>query len=204
MFQHFIALGDSLTEGYGDEVTGLEKRSWVDYIVEHFCIPTYANLARTGLRSDEVFHKQFSQVMERTPDLVSVIAGGNDIIQKRYFSYTYQKRMERMICHFSQKNAVVITSNFPDFTRFITLQKPLKWMLKKQLQSCNKVIDTLAHQYNTVHFDFWNNQLFYNEQYLSEDRVHPNALGYKKIAEVVIERLEQCHDRNVHNVFYTK
>ncbi|MGM9986197.1 MAG: SGNH/GDSL hydrolase family protein [Bacillaceae bacterium] len=189
MWKKYVALGDSMTEGYGDEVEGIVKKDWPSYVAEHFQISDFHNIGKSGLRSDQVYETQFQKAVEMKPDLVSVMAGANDFMQQKWNPKTYRAHMEEMITTFTKAGATVITANYPDFTKYVAIPMFIKPIVKKQLKTCNAILDELAEKYNTVHLDVWNNPLADQRENWSKDNVHPNALGYKKISEVVIEQL---------------
>lgn len=202
MYRSFVALGDSLTVGYGDRVVGVEMGSWVDELVRKFHVPYSLNLAVSGARSDEVITQQFDKARILNPDGVSLICGGNDIAQKRYLPLLYRRRMEKMIATFVHQRTSVITSNFPDFTRHTDLAPALKWIVRQQLYSCNRIIDELAMKYHTIHYDFFHEEWLENEKYWSEDGVHPNALGYKKMAQGIIRTVMQQEGRSSKRIVF--
>ena len=87
-WRRYIALGDSFTEGLSDPDPGRpgEFRGWADRLAEHLAAATdgdveYANLAIRGLLLQQVLEDQVPVALEAEPDLVSLIAGGNDLLR---------------------------------------------------------------------------------------------------------------------------
>lgn len=81
MWKRFVAIGDSFTEGIGDEVEGIALKSWVDHFVQ-LCENDieYANFAKRGLVTKEIRSQQLEKALTFNPDLVSLIAGADIII----------------------------------------------------------------------------------------------------------------------------
>jgi lysophospholipase L1-like esterase len=85
----FVALGDSFTEGVGDYYEdGLSCRGWADRFAEDLAAQRapglrYANLAIRGKLLDQVIEEQVPAALALAPDLVSVAAGGNDLLRPR-------------------------------------------------------------------------------------------------------------------------
>ena len=85
----FVALGDSLTEGVGDAHAGYPNgwRGWADLLAEHLARldPTieYANLALRAKRVRHVLDEQVGDAVAMDPSIVSLWAGGNDILLPR-------------------------------------------------------------------------------------------------------------------------
>lgn len=191
MWKTFVALGDSMTEGIGDEVNGIKKKSWPTYIAEFFNIEKFSNLAKSGLRSDEIYKEQLETALSMNPDIVSIMAGGNDFIQRKWNAKSYREIMDKMISKFTENGIIVITSNFPDLTQIYKFPFYLLPIAKYQLKTCNKILDELATKYNTVHIDFWNNPISKEIIYWSNDRIHPNSHGYKVIGDLIISELNK-------------
>src|ERR1700757_1646498 len=84
----FVALGDSFTEGLDDpRADQCGYRGWADRFAEKLAAPhpglRYANLAVRGKGVREVAEEQVPQAIAMSPDLVSVAAGGNDLLRLR-------------------------------------------------------------------------------------------------------------------------
>ena len=86
-WSRFVAIGDSFTEGVGDPESdspgGL--RGWADRFAEvlahHNDDLAYANLAVRGKLIRQITEEQLVPAIDLRPDLVSVCAGGNDVIR---------------------------------------------------------------------------------------------------------------------------
>ena len=89
----FIALGDSFTEGVGDPYPdgpgydGSGYRGWADRFAEALAADRpglrYANLAVRGRLVGQVAAEQVPRAVAMAPDLVSIAAGGNDLLRPR-------------------------------------------------------------------------------------------------------------------------
>ena len=88
-FHRYVALGDSFTEGVGDHDPTLPNgvRGWADRVAEGLAARTadfgYANLAIRGRKMDAILAEQVEPALALRPDLVSVYAGGNDILRPK-------------------------------------------------------------------------------------------------------------------------
>jgi lysophospholipase L1-like esterase len=89
VFRRFVAIGDSLTEGLGDDRFHWDRRyaGWADRLAaivhesnrrqgENLA---YANLAVRSRKVQHVMSTQLDHALALTPDLVTVMAGGNDL-----------------------------------------------------------------------------------------------------------------------------
>jgi lysophospholipase L1-like esterase len=84
LFQRYVALGDSQTEGMNDLDAHGGIRGWADrfavYLAESNPDLLYANLAIRGRRTKRVRADQLDPALALNPDLVSVMAGANDVL----------------------------------------------------------------------------------------------------------------------------
>src|ERR1700710_1005718 len=80
--QRFAALGDSFTEGIGDERPDGSPRGWAD-LVAGVLGGGYANLAVRGKLLGPIIDEQLEAALALHPDLVSFAGGGNDVLRPR-------------------------------------------------------------------------------------------------------------------------
>src|SRR5215470_18449094 len=84
----FVALGDSFTEGLDDpRADQAGYRGWADRFAGMLAGQRpglrYANLAVRGKLLGQVADEQVPQAIAMAPDLVSLAAGGNDLLRFR-------------------------------------------------------------------------------------------------------------------------
>ncbi|EML9730550.1 SGNH/GDSL hydrolase family protein [Bacillus cereus] len=190
MWKRFVANGDSFTEGIGDEVEGIALKSWIDHFVQ-LCEKDieYANFAKRGLVTEEIRLQQLEKALTFNPDLVSLIAGANDVLKGRWNHDAYKNDMEFMIDTLSKAGADIIIANLPDFTVRLPFASEKKQEIKEQLLEANEVIHSLSREYKLHHVDFWNHHLVNDNTLWSKDLIHPNSKGYVKVAELIFSSL---------------
>ncbi|PDZ59198.1 lipase [Bacillus thuringiensis] len=190
MWKRFVAIGDSFTEGIGDEVEGIALKSWVDHFVQ-LCENDieYANFAKRGLVTEEIRSQQLEKALTFNPDLVSLIAGANDVLKGRWNHDAYKNDMEFMVDTLSKAGADIIIANLPDFTVRLPFAFEKKQVIKEQLLEANEVIRSLSREYKLHHVDFWNHHLVNDNTLWSKDLIHPNSKGYVKVAELILSSL---------------
>ena len=87
----YVAVGDSFTEGLDDPYPDSARfpqgryRGWADRFAEHLARHVrevrYANLAVRGKLLRQILTEQLPRAVELRPDLVTLCAGGNDILR---------------------------------------------------------------------------------------------------------------------------
>ena len=88
-WRRYVALGDSFTEGLSDPDPDRpgEYRGWADRLAGHLAAAQpgadleYANLAIRGRLLPQVLAEQVPVALAARPDLVSLVAGGNDLLR---------------------------------------------------------------------------------------------------------------------------
>lgn len=90
-FTRYVALGDSFTEGVGDDDPTRPNgvRGWADRVAEVLAGRAaaageefgYANLAIRGRKLAQIVAEQVDPAIALAPDLVTVYAGANDILR---------------------------------------------------------------------------------------------------------------------------
>ena len=193
--RHFVALGDSFTEGVGDPVEGIPLRSAHDWLAEWMQAANpglrYASLASRGLRAAEIRAQQLQRGLSLEPDFVSVIAGANDCLKGPFSAERLRAELNLMLGAFQSVGARLFTATLPNFTLRLELPDPLRERVKRNLQTTNDLIRDLARRYDAMFFDFWEHPLEHDPTLWSEDGVHPNARGYLEIARQVAPVLER-------------
>jgi lysophospholipase L1-like esterase len=87
-FASYIAIGDSFTEGLGDEYPDGRERGWADLVALGLALASpepfrYANLAIRGRLLAPIISDQLDAAIAQHPDLISLNGGGNDIMRPR-------------------------------------------------------------------------------------------------------------------------
>ena len=81
----FVAIGDSFTEGFGDFYPDGSCQGWADRFARLLAASapglTYANLAVRGKLLGQIISEQVPRAIELKPDLISLAAGGNDLLR---------------------------------------------------------------------------------------------------------------------------
>ena len=97
-WHHYVAMGDSFTEGIGDSVEGFAKLGAMDRIAAALRQTNpnlrYTNLAKRGLVVSEIREQQLETALRLKPDFVSVVVGANDIMTGRFSATLWDLSLE--------------------------------------------------------------------------------------------------------------
>jgi len=162
-----VAFGDSLTRG-----TGAPTGSAYPEVLERRIDREVINAGKPGEVS-EAGRQRLPEVLERhEPDLVLLCHGGNDFLQNRD-PKGVRRNLRAMIEAARANGAEVVLIGVP--SRGITLSTaPLYGELASQMG-----VPIVRDAVSTI----------LREPDLRADRVHPNAKGYRRLAEAVREVL---------------
>ncbi len=158
-----VAFGDSLVEGYGAPSGG----DFVTKLSGRIGLPI-TNLGKNGDTTEQGLARVES-VLAKNPDIVFVLLGGNDALQK-VPKETTQRNLDRILTtlesYQSKKIHIVLVGVLGGFPT-----DPFADMYK-----------ALAKDHGATYVPNILSGLIGNQTYMS-DQVHPNAIGYEKIAE---------------------
>lgn len=186
MWQRFVALGDSVTEGIGDPVDGVALRGWTDHLLERLQERNagirHWNLARRGLLAAEIRDQQLERALALQPDLVSLTAGGNDLLKGRWDPVGVGGVLEEMTGRLAGTGATLITVTLPDFPALLQLPAEAQSRIRTQLLELNSLIRATAKRHGALCADLWHHPMTLDPATWSRDGIHPNAVGYRELA----------------------
>ncbi len=191
----FVALGDSFTEGIGDRVEGVPSFSWADWLARAIRARQgaleYHNLARHGLRTAQIRDEQLARALAYRPDLTSVIAGANDVLGLGWDATRFRADFAGLVTALGDTGATVITATMANFAAIAggngggrTYRR-----LHDRIEEANAIIREVSREQNTVFVDFWPLTETLGRAAWSADDLHPNARGYRAIAEQIAAAL---------------
>ncbi|WP_460688609.1 SGNH/GDSL hydrolase family protein [Nesterenkonia suensis] len=197
----YVALGDSFTEGIGDpdESRPGYHRGWADRVAEelaggagpapggrHFA---YANLAVRGKLIGQIRDDQIAPALELKPDLITLCAGGNDVIRPGGDPDETARTLDTMVQILSTTGATVVLFNGPDVR-----ETPVVGSIRGKVAIYNENIRTVAARHDALVADMWSLRELAHPQMWDEDRLHFSPLGHHTIATMVLDTLNVRHE----------
>lgn len=189
-YLRYVAVGDSQTEGLndGDEQTGY--RGWADRLAEILAAQhagfRYANLAVRGRRAAQIHAEQTEPALALEPDLITVMAGMNDLVRPGFEARTVAAELEAMLAAFTASGARVVTFTFPDIARIA----PLVRHLRPRVLDFNDRIRAMAGKHGALVVDTFPYPITTDPRLWSADRIHATPLGHARIAAATAHTLE--------------
>ena len=165
-----LAFGDSLTYG-----TGTSHNRAYPAILETLINRKDINAGVPGEISKTGLSRLPGLIKKYQPELVIICHGGNDILRKLDINQT-QDNIQQMITLARQNNSQVVLIGVPEFGIFLDTS-PIYQVLAENNQlpiDKNSLADIIG------------------DNRLKSDHIHPNTLGYQKLAKNISTLLKQA------------
>lgn len=194
-WSRYVALGDSFTEGIGDpeprRVGG--HRGWADRVAEVLSAKTddfaYANLAIRGRLLQQIIDEQVEPAVALRPDLVTISAGGNDIIRPGTDPDDIASRLEDAVTYLRNDGATVLLFNGPDIGMTPVLRRS-----RGKVAIYNENLRAIAQRHDAIIADMWALRELKDPRMWAPDRLHFSPTGHHTIARMVLNSLGVVHD----------
>ena len=194
-FHRYVALGDSFTEGVGDHDATRPNgvRGWADRVAEVLADRTddfgYANLAIRGRKLDAILAEQVEPAIALEPDLVTVYAGGNDILRPKVDVDGLVARYGEAVGRLAATGATVLV-----FTGFDLGFAPVFRHLRGRVATYNELVREVADEHGATIVDYWRRREYRDARLWDVDRMHMSAAGHERMAAIVLDTLGVDHD----------
>jgi lysophospholipase L1-like esterase len=194
-WSRYVAIGDSFTEGIGDPEPGVPggHRGWADRVAEVLAAQhpefAYANLAVRGKLARQILDDQVEPALELHPDLITISAGGNDVIRPGTDPDDIARRLEQAIIRLRSDGATVVL-----FTGVDVGFSPVFRSIRGKVAIYNENLRAIAARHGCVIADQWALQTIQDPRMWSPDRLHLNALGHHEVARLVLHALDVDND----------
>ncbi|MGP3633956.1 SGNH/GDSL hydrolase family protein [Streptomyces sp. 24-1644] len=182
VFTRYVAIGDSQTEGLGDGDDLRGHRGFADRLAEILAADgpglLYANLAVRGRLADRVKAEQLEPALALRPDLVTVVAGMNDLVRPGFDAARVAAGLEEMFAALTASGATVVTVTFPDIGRI----SPMARRAVPRVLDLNARIREAAARHGALVLDTFPQAATVDPRLWSRDRLHAAPLGHSRIA----------------------
>jgi lysophospholipase L1-like esterase len=185
----YVAIGDSFTEGLHDpypEGPPGRYRGWADRFAELLAERNtgfqYANLAIRGKLLSEVIAEQLPAAEEFGPDLVSIAAGGNDVLRPGCDPDVLAEMFDRAVARLQSAGCAVLL-----FTGFDPLQFPVIRLLRGKIATFNMHLRAIADDRGCLLVDLWSMRPLQDPRAWGTDRLHLSPDGHRRVALRVCE-----------------
>ncbi|MCU1620810.1 MAG: Lipolytic protein family [Modestobacter sp.] len=182
----YIALGDSFTEGLSDPAPGTPDvfRGWADRLAGHLAAAApsgsieYANLAIRGRLLPQVLAEQVPVALAAQPDLVSLVAGGNDLLRPGADPDRLAADLESAVVSLREAGADVLLATGVD-----PRQTPIIRRTRGRVAVFNAHLWSIAARQGAIVLDQWGAAWIQDARMWDPgDRIHLTAEGHRRTA----------------------
>lgn len=193
-FRRYVALGDSLVEGVGDDRFQQDRfyAGWSDRLavllnkvaLDEGVDFLYANLAVRSRNSEEILTDQVQQALALEPDFVTIMAGANDLWRPRKSWDSVRENFAAAIETLQAAGVTVLLTN--------CINPIHHWSLhagSQRSRELTKLIEEVAAQYSVDVVDVHRSPTLRRLRVWSEDRVHFGPRGHAHVANKAAKKL---------------
>lgn len=187
----YVAIGDSFTEGVGDELPDGRVRGWADLVAGGWASATgepihYANLAIRGKLVWPIVEEQLEPALALAPTHLSFNGGGNDMLRPRtslsHVADAFSRVLQR--CDEEGVRLILLSGANP------SAQLPLSRVIQRRGDLLSiAVLGRVAERPDVVRALNWRDRELSTPPYWAEDRLHMNARGHHRVAARVLTAL---------------
>lgn len=190
MYTSYAAIGDSFTEGVGDELPDGSVRGWADFVAlglaTHAREPIgYANLAIRGRKLGPIIEEQLDAAIALGPELLSFNGGGNDMLRPRMDEQATAERFRAAIHRIREAGIHVLMLSGANPTDHL----PLGRVFDARGARLTAALVDLADMPGVTFVDNFNDRTLRDIRYWSPDKLHLNSLGHARVASNVLTAL---------------
>jgi acyl-CoA thioesterase-1 len=166
-----IAVGDSLTAGYGLDERDSYPRQLENKLLEKFKKVEVVNMGVSGETTAGLLDRT-DFVLSQKPEMIIITIGGNDAFRNLPIEMT-KENIEKIIDSFLAKVD-------KDKIFLAEIQAPLNLGFKYSGEF-NSLFKNIAKSKGVKLLKFVDKEIFTNGIYMQGDGIHPNKAGYEKI-----------------------
>lgn len=181
----YVALGDSTGSGVGARNGGYVARLF-SRLLEHRSGSELVNLCVSGATTEDVIRGQLQRGVQRSPDLVTLGIGINDI-GHGFTIEQFGKNYDEILSSLKEKTgATIVVTNIPDVSTAPRIPVSMRAEYQREIESFNQRLEEIARRHEVVIFDIFTitrRELPSHPEYFSSDGFHPSDEGYELWAE---------------------
>ncbi|GAA4881347.1 SGNH/GDSL hydrolase family protein [Serinicoccus chungangensis] len=189
VWERFVALGDSFTEGLVDPDASAPTEDryvgWADRVAAALAARNdalgapfgYANLAIRGRLIDAVVSEQLPAALALHPDLVSLSAGGNDVLRPRVSMRAVMDRLEGAVAQVRETGADVLLVTAPDVS-----WAPLVNRVHPRMAEYTANLWAVGQRTGSFVVDIYTLRALHDARMWGPDRIHFSSEGHTRIA----------------------
>ena len=179
-----------------DPVPGVAQLPWVERVARDLAAtrPGFElhNLGWRDLRAAQVRDTQLAQALAIEPDLVSIAAGPNDLLDPELSRERLERDLEPIYAAFAAGGAFVFTFTYMNLPGSGLLPEEGSSWLSERMGVLHAAVRALAERHGALLIDLFDDPRSANPDFFSADLKHANAAGQEYVAEQTLLALERA------------
>ncbi|GGL92524.1 SGNH/GDSL hydrolase family protein [Nakamurella endophytica] len=187
----YVAIGDSFTEGVGDERPDGTPRGWADRVAAGLAAAgepvQYANLAIRGRLLEPIVTDQLEAALslDPLPTLLSFNGGGNDMLRPRADMARLARWTEQAVRRCLDAGVEVLLLSGADPSDRL----PFGRAVRRRGEELTAAVRELSARDGIRFVDMFHDTEIRRPGYWSADRIHLGPAGHQRVAEAVLAAL---------------
>ncbi|MGY1744512.1 SGNH/GDSL hydrolase family protein [Blastococcus sp. SYSU D00695] len=188
----YVAVGDSFTEGVGDELYGSAVRGWADLVAGGLAAATgapvgYANLAVRGRLLAPIVTEQVPAALslDPAPTLLTLNGGGNDIMRPGVDAARLVRLTEVAVRRVLDAGVTLVLVSGAD----PSARLPFGRTLHRRAAELTGALEELAARHGVTFVNAFADPELRRAGYWSPDRLHLGPAGHRRVASLVLTAL---------------
>ncbi|GAA2522943.1 SGNH/GDSL hydrolase family protein [Winogradskya humida] len=184
----YAAVGDSFSEGMGDELPDGSPRGWTDLVAAG--LPgdvQYANFAIRGRLLASIVDDQLpaALALDPQPTLLTLNGGGNDMMRPGTDTVRLIALLEQAIKRVVDAGIRLVVISGADPSQRL----PFGASIRRKGEILTEATRELAERHGAQLVDVFHDVEIRRAPYWSADRLHLNAAGHQRVAGLVLTQL---------------
>ncbi len=186
----YVAIGDSFTEGVGDEQPDGTVRGWADLVAAGLAAAEpvrYANFAVRGRLMAPIVTEQLDAALalDPPPTLMTLNGGGNDMLRPKADVGRLVALTERAVDRCQAAGVRLVLLAGPDPSDRL----PFGRTIHRRAEQLTVHVAALAARHDLTFVDMFHDREIRRAEYWSADRLHLNSAGHRRVAGKVLAAL---------------
>jgi lysophospholipase L1-like esterase len=188
----YAAIGDSFTEGVGDELPDGTTRGWADRVAAGLAAARdepvlYANLAVRGKQLEPIVTEQLDAALalNPAPTLLTLNGGGNDMLRPRTDVARLVELTARAVHRCAGTGTRLVLLSGADPGDGI----PFGRAVRRRGDALTEGVAALAREHGVPLVDVFHDREIRHPSYWAPDRLHLGPAGHRRVAALVLDAL---------------
>lgn len=190
----YVAIGDSTIEGIGASTREKSFASLIfAFLRTQFKQVEFYNFGKRDSRVKDVIDQQLSHAIAKTPDLIILSVGANDI-KHRTSTKTFEKYFSELLTTLkNETQAKIVINTIPDLSLLSIIPRPIRFYCKWIVIRFNQKITKHSKVTGAVLIDTYRQSKIVKglKELVSEDGIHPSDDGHALWAQNIIKQIYQ-------------